>query len=102
TVGVVAATGGPEHFIPGIPVGNRSPDWAPVAAVDNTSGQGLLTVWKVDGTGKKVLAQGVPEREFAWSPDSKRIAFVTSTGGLAVIGADGNGLVNVVPSPASI
>jgi hypothetical protein len=101
TVGVVAAIGGPEHFVPGIPVGQRSPDWTHVAAVDNTSGQGLLTVWNVDGTGKRVLALGVPDRDFAWSPDSKRIAFLTTSAGLAVIRADGSGLVNVAPPPVS-
>lgn len=99
TVGYVAATGGPEHFVPGIPVGVRSPDWTHVAAIDNTSGMGLLTVWKVDGSDERVLAKGVGEgnRTFVWSPDSKRIAFVDASGALAVIAADGTGLTTVAP-----
>jgi Tol biopolymer transport system component len=99
TVGFVAPTGGPEHFVPGIPVGTRSPDWTHVAAVDQTSGTGSLTVWKVDGTGKRVLAQHVGD--FAWSPDSKQIVFVDSSGALAVIGIDGTGLATVAPKPTA-
>jgi Tol biopolymer transport system component len=99
TVGGVAPNGGTEHLFPGIPVGTRSPDWAHVAAVDTTGSAEALTVWNVDGTGKRVLAPHAGD--FTWSPDSKRIAFADSSGALAVIGVDGSGLSTVAPKPVS-
>jgi hypothetical protein len=99
TVGVVAPSVAQEHFVPGIPVGTRSPDWTHVAAVDDTNAAEALTVWNVDGTGKRVLAPHAGD--FAWAPDSKRIAFVDAGGALAVIGVDGTGLRTVVPKPVS-
>jgi Tol biopolymer transport system component len=99
TVGAVAPTSGTEHFFPGIPVGTRSPDWTHVAAVDTTGSAEALTVWKVDGTSERVLAPHAGD--FAWSPDSKRIAFVDSAGALAVIDIDGSGLATIVPKPVS-
>jgi hypothetical protein len=98
TVGAVAP-GGAEHFFPGIPVGTRSPDWTHVAAIDDTGSAEALTVWKVDGTGKRVLAPHAGD--FAWSPDSKRIAFVDSAGALAVINVDGTGLATAAPKPVA-
>jgi Tol biopolymer transport system component len=99
TVGAVAPSGGSEHFFPGIAVGTRSPDWTHVAAIDTTGSAEALTVWKVDGTGEHVLAPHAGD--FAWSPDSERLAFGDSTGALAVIGVDGNGLSTVAPKPAT-
>lgn len=75
-VGEVAATGGAEQFIPGIPGGTRSPDWTYVA-YDKS---GALAVSKVDGSDEHLLGQ--IQSPFAWSPDSKRLAFVAGDGSL--------------------
>jgi hypothetical protein len=76
---------GQEHFVPGIPVGVRSPDWTHVACRPQFGN--TLAVSRVD---------------FAWSPDSKRLAFVAADGALDVIAADGTGLVTVAPKPAAM
>jgi Tol biopolymer transport system component len=99
TVGAVAASGGSERFVPGIPVGTRSPDWKYVAAVDDTSSAEALTVWNVDGTGKRVLAPHAGD--FAWAPDSKQLAFVGQDGGLYTVNVDGSKLKKVAPGPAA-
>ena len=57
TVGAVGSTGGPEQFVPGIPVGARSPDWKHVAYTTEKSGATWLTVANVDGSEEKLLAQ---------------------------------------------
>jgi Tol biopolymer transport system component len=97
TVGVVSP-GSAEQFVPGIPVGTRSPDWTHVAALDDTNAESL-TVWNVDGSGKRVLAPHVGE--FAWSPDSKRIAFVGQDGGLYTVNVDGTNAGKIAPGPAT-
>jgi Ca2+-binding RTX toxin-like protein len=89
-VGVVSLSGGPEHFVPGIPIGVRSPDWTHVAY---TKDVGWLAASAVDGSGEHLLGKG--GHDPAWSPDSSRIAFVASDGSLDVIRADGTGLVTV-------
>jgi Tol biopolymer transport system component len=83
TVGAVAVSGGRERFVPGIPVGVRSPDWTSVAYVDGS----WLAVARVDGAEAHRIVEGYGG--FAWSPDSKRIAVVTATGFIDVAGADG-------------
>ena len=68
---------GREHFVPGIPVGARSPDWTHVAvhrrrraarpgSRSRRSTAARSSCWRrIDG-----------QPHFAWSPDSKRLAFV--------------------------
>src|SRR5690348_3344102 len=63
-VGAVPVSGGPEQFIPGIPVGTRSPDWKHVAYYKD----GWLDVSNVDGSDERMIAQTYGT--FAWSPDS--------------------------------
>lgn len=84
-VGVVAPGNGPERFVPGIPVGLRSPDWTRVAFVRD----GKLVVARVDGSDEHELGETFDA--FAWSPDSTRLAFATTTGALVVANADGSG-----------
>ena len=84
-VGAVAAAGGPERLVPGIPIGLRSPDWTSVAFMND----GVLTVSRVDGSDAHALERTYDA--FAWSPDSGRIAFVTDKGVLVVANADGTG-----------
>src|SRR5262249_26277647 len=103
TVGFVASTGsGGEHFVLGIPVGTRSPDWTYVAYATEKSGATWLAVSKVDGSGEKLLAKVNANADVAWAPDSKRLAFVAANGALQVISADGTGLTTVGPAPARI
>ena len=100
TVGHVAPSGGPEQLVPGIPVGLRSPDWTHVAYVKETGGGGRLTASRVDGTGEQSLE--LTPGGFAWSPDSKRLAFVAADGTLRVIGVDGSGLATIGARTASM
>ena len=93
-VGAVAIGAGPEHFVPGIPVGVRSPDWTYVAYHTN----GGLAVSSVDGTGERVLAN--TNGDFAWAHDSKRLAFVGADGSLHSIAVDGSGLLTLAARPA--
>jgi Tol biopolymer transport system component len=91
-VGAISSAGGPEALFPGIPVGARSPDWKRVAYVKN----GSLAVANVDGTGEKLLAQS---SDFAWSPDSSKLAYSGKDGALYVVHADGSGLQKIAPGP---
>lgn len=102
TVGFVAPTGGAEHFVLGIPVGARSPDWTYVAYTKDQGGATWLAVSKVDGTGEKLLAKVGANADFTWASDSKRLAFVATSGALQVIGADGSGQATVGPAPAAM
>jgi RTX calcium-binding nonapeptide repeat (4 copies)/WD40-like Beta Propeller Repeat len=96
-VGVVAPTGAGERFVRGIPVGIRSPDWTHVAYIKYLGADWWLAVSRVDGSGERLLAKTAGG--FAWSPDSSRLTFVAADRTLAVIGADGSGLVTVAPKP---
>ncbi len=98
TVGVVPSTGGAEQFIPGIPVGTRSPDWTHVAYFTGQGDAHWLAISQVDGTGEHLIAKG---GTFTWSPDSKRLAFVTDTGALDIVNADGSGLATIAPQGTS-
>jgi Tol biopolymer transport system component len=91
SVGVVDTAGGPDRFVPGIPVGTRSPDWTQVAYVRFANGVASLTVAKVDGSGEHVVATVRGDRDWTWSPDSTRLAFVAPDGSLGLVGADGAG-----------
>ena len=102
TVGFVARIGGPEHFVLGIPVGARSPDWVYVAYTTDKSGAHWLAVARVDGSGEKLLAKVNAGADFAWSPDSTRLVFVAANGSLQVIRADGTGLTTIGPGPADM
>jgi Tol biopolymer transport system component len=95
-VGVVDLGTKHEHFVPGIPVGVRSPDWTDVAYLENQT----LVVSHVDGSAKHAIAGSFGP--FAWSPDSKRIAVVTDKGALDVANADGSGSMTIAhgTSPA--
>ena len=55
-------------------------------------------VWVIETTGNSEhpLTQGSSVDAFAWSPVDDRIAYSTSTGGLAVINADGTDLITLV------
>ena len=66
-VGAVASQGGPEHLVPGIPLGERSPDWTHVAYTTSVNGDTWLTVASVDGSDARQLAKA--SGDFAWSPD---------------------------------
>ena len=103
TVGFVASTGSDgEHFVLGIPVGARSPDWTYVAYTTEKSGATWLAVSRVDGSAEKLLAKVNANADFTWAPDSKRLAFVAANGTLQVIGADGSGPTTVGPAPATM
>ncbi len=91
-VGAVSSAGGTDELVAGIPVGARSPDWKRVAYVKN----GSLAVANVDGTGEKLLAQS---SDFAWSPDSSKLAYAGKDGALYVVHADGSGLQKIAPGP---
>jgi Tol biopolymer transport system component len=93
-VGAVPPAGGPERLIAGIPVGIRSPDWTYVAYRKD----GALTVSTVDGSGEHVLENTYGD--FAWAPDSKRLAFVAADGSLDVVHPDGTGLATVAAKRA--
>ena len=54
----------------------------------------------MDGSGEKLLAQTAGD--FAWSPDSARLAFIGKDGALYVIGVDGNGLAKIAPGPGAM
>jgi Tol biopolymer transport system component len=97
-IGAVASQGGTEHTVPGIPVGVRSPDWTHVAYTTDANGETWLAVANVDGSGERLLAAS--NGDFAWSPDSKRLAFVGSDQALYVVGADGSDLVKIAAGPA--
>ena len=94
-VGVVSLSGGAEHFVPGIPIGVRSPDWTHVAYTKDVANVGWLAASAVDGSGEHLLAKN--GRNPAWSPDSSRIAFDTLDDSVQVVRADGSGLVTVAP-----
>ena len=98
-VGVVSLSGGAEHFVPGIPIGVRSPDWTHVAYTKDVANVGWLAASAVDGSGEHLLAKN--GRNPAWSPDSSRIAFDTLDDSVQVVRADGSGLVTVAP-PLSV
>jgi len=102
TVGFVSSAGGAEHFVLGIPVGARSPDWTYVAYTKDQGGAHWLAVAKVDGSAEKLLARINANADFTWAPDSKRLAFVATNGALQAIGADGSGLATVAPAPAAM
>ena len=99
TVGYVAATGGPEHFVRGIPVGVRSPDWTHVAAIDNTSGRGCSrsrrstaatsACWRKGSARATAPSRG--RRTRSGSRSSTRAARSRSSA------ADGTGLTTVAP-----
>ncbi len=97
-MGVVAATGAAEHFVPGIPVGIRSPDWTHVAYIKYIGADWWLAVSDVDGSGERLLSR--TSGGFAWSADSKRLVFVNADRSLRAIAADGTGLVTLAPGPA--
>ena len=84
-VGAVAVGGGPERFVPGIPVGVRSPDWTRVAFVKD----GKLRVARVDGSDEHVL--GETNGDVTWAPDSQQLAFAAFDGRVRVAGVDGTG-----------
>src|SRR5262245_23864747 len=84
-VGAVAPGNGPERFVPGIPIGRRSPDWTHVAFVRD----GELVVSRVDGSDEHVLGRTFDS--VAWSPDSTRVAFSTEQGEVVVANTDGSG-----------
>lgn len=100
TVSVVSASGGPEKPITGIPVGARSPDWKHVLYETQKAGATWLDVANVDGSGEVALAE--TSGDFAWSPDSTRIAFAAKSGELDVIGIDGKGQMKVGAGPAAM
>ena len=102
TVGFVARMGGPEHFVLGIPVGARSPDWVNVAYPTDRSGAHWLAAARVDGSGEKLLARIDAGADFAWSPDSTRLAFIAANGSLQVVRPDGTGLTTAAPGPADM
>jgi Tol biopolymer transport system component len=76
--------------------------WPPIAP-DGTratyiSSDGYLEIMNIDGTGRRTLVKQAIAGISSWSPDGKRIAFVSTIQGeyqLYVINADGSGLVNV-------
>jgi Tol biopolymer transport system component len=51
-----------------------------------------IVVMHADGTGQRALTTpAANDAEPAWSPDGRKLAFVTNTGDLAVMNADGSG-----------
>jgi Subtilisin inhibitor-like/RTX calcium-binding nonapeptide repeat (4 copies)/WD40-like Beta Propeller Repeat len=72
-----------------------SPDWRKVAFLDNGAGSAELKVRSLDGTQGRMLADGVAG--FAWSPDSKRLAF-TRANTLFVVEEDGSDLRQLAAS----
>ena len=76
--------------------------WLPIAP-DGTratyiSSDGYLEIMNIDGTDRRTLARQTIIGTNSWSPDGKRIAFVSDIQGdyqLYIINADGSGLVNV-------
>jgi len=63
------------------------------------SSEGDLEIMKLDGTERRTLVKQVIIGIISWSPDGKRIAFVSTSQGeefeLYVINTDGSGLANV-------
>jgi Ca2+-binding RTX toxin-like protein len=93
-VGAVAASGGQERFVAGIPVGLRSPDWTHVAFVRD----GKLAVARVDGSDEVML--GESNGDVTWAPDSQRLAFAAFDGRIRVAPVDG-GDVRVLADPGT-
>jgi Tol biopolymer transport system component len=73
---------------------SSDPVWSPdgsKVAFRRFNGLDDFDIWVMyaDGSGQRRIASGgFP----AWSPDSKRLTFYTSSGGLATVNADGSGL----------
>jgi Tol biopolymer transport system component len=70
-----------------------SPDWTKVAFVQSPWDAAELHVRTIDGTQTRKLAERVVD--FAWAPDSKRLAFHRANA-IFVVNADGTGLREVV------
>jgi tricorn protease len=68
-----------------------SPDGKAIAYVSDQSGREEIYVIKADGTGesKKVTDLDALKASYAWSPDSKNLAFTSSDGKLYTITAEG-------------
>ena len=76
--------------------------WLPIAPdgmrATYISNDGYLEIMNIDGTDRHTLVKQAIVGTNSWSPDGKRIAFVSTIQGedqLYVINADGSGLVNV-------
>jgi Ca2+-binding RTX toxin-like protein len=94
-VGVVGSAGGPEHLVPGIPVGVRSPDWTYVAYRRNSR---TLVVSRVDGTNEHVVGETFGDAD--WAPDSTRLTFGGTDGSIRVVRANGSGAKTIASPPA--
>jgi dipeptidyl aminopeptidase/acylaminoacyl peptidase len=102
---VTALAGGAPVRFGGERDGSGSPEWAPdgqsIAYRGKAGDKTGLVVSKPDGTGARFLAEMVGTnaplpgagRTIAWSPDGKRIAFVSSTPGPETAGATGDPIV---------
>ena len=71
--------------------------WIAFALLPRRGGESSLYVSRPDGSGRKVLAKGIPG---AWSPDGTRIA----TGGLVIVQPNGKGkrAITLPPSQADL
>ncbi len=85
-----------------------SPDGSQIAFVSERSGQYELWVMDADGSNQRQLTSGISYAAYPdWSPDGSRIALNDDANGdgwldLAIIGADGTGLVHPLGfSPSS-
>ena len=72
-----------------------SPDWQWVALTRSEAGGEQLSVRRVDDPGERQLAVLAFGRRPAWSPDSRRIAFVAADGRLAVVHVDDGNLTSL-------
>jgi Tol biopolymer transport system component len=72
-----------------------SPDWQWAAVVRLATGGNALVAVRLDDGEERRLADAAYGTRPAWAPDSKRVAFRSADGTLAVVGVDGSGLARL-------
>ena len=72
-----------------------SPDWRWVAATQRDGLESALTIQRLDGSGEGTTGLATSGVRPAWSPDSRRVAFVTPDHMLVTVSVDGSDLVRL-------